>query len=259
MNRPWMAMASLALVLCAGPALGQDCPETTVVGDFEVSLDDLVFDGNNTTLTYCITGLDNPGFHALSNWMLSLNPACLSPDELLDCSIDDTGSCYYQVDDPNLDLTGVKFDDIEVEVGETECYDVVLPGDWTTRLGQVVFGLKAANETSQGIICGPECCESIVSVTALPGEAPVVDVYLQHNLVSEVTTPIEYQLKDADGNLIMDYTDGPVHFVSGTEYIRSFTLPRGEELAPGSYTLRLRILGMSGYVVRSANFEVVAE
>ena len=101
---------------------------------------------------YCITGLDVPDFHALSHWDLSLDAECADENNIVSCSPE---PCYYQEEDPTTGITGIKFDDLEVEKGETECFSFALEGDWTGLIDDVTIGLKAATEVFYGPICGP--------------------------------------------------------------------------------------------------------
>ena len=151
MRRKVVALAVVAFV-GALPLAAQDCPTDTDIGNFNVTYESAVYDGESTELTYCITGLDVPDFHALSHWDLSLDAECADENNIVSCSPE---PCYYQEEDPTTGITGIKFDDLEVEKGETECFSFALEGDWTGLIDDVTIGLKAATEVFYGPICGP--------------------------------------------------------------------------------------------------------
>lgn len=242
-----------SMIVFAGALEAQNCTGETVVGDFELVFGGLDFDGDNTTFEYCVTGLDQQDFKALSNWQMSLATGCIAPDDLVSCSPE---PCFYQEDDPHYGLDGVKFDDVEVERGETECFSFTLAGDWRGRLGDVELGMKAGQNVDFGNICGPTCCEKDIRVTSRPGEAPVMDVTLTHRLAKPVTTPIWYRLLDADQRPVWKWRDGPVRFEMGTEYHLEMAIPGGENLAPGAYKLQVRIRFMSGYRILTTDFVI---
>jgi hypothetical protein len=236
-------------------SVAQECDELATVGNFDVSFEGASFDGTSTEFTYCVTGVDGDDFRALSNWGLALDPACVFADDLAGCSTDD---CYYQVDDPNLGITGIKFDEVEVEAGDTACYSFSLDGDWSRSLGPVEIGLKAGKNVSSGSICGPIClfCEATVSVTTDADGAPHLDVSVLHNRPPTVITPVFYGIVAVGGERVHRWEDGPITLSYGSTYSFSGAIPGLPDLAPGDYRLVMRLRGMSGWITRTAEFSI---
>ena len=246
-----------ALLLVAPLAVrAQECDEMTTVGNFDVTYEGAVFDGAATEFTYCITGVDGDGrFRALSNWALALDPACIFADDIAGCSTDD---CYYQEDDPNLGITGIKFDEVQIELGETQCFSFSLDGDWTHTIGPVEIGLKAARDVSSGSICGPIClfCEANLAVTIGADGQPWVDAYVLHNRPPTVLTRVFYGILETGGERVHLWEDGPITLAYGGSYSYSGPIPDLPDLAPGEYRLVMRLRGMSGWISRSATFVI---
>jgi hypothetical protein len=253
--RKVLGLAALALIVASAPAVrAQSCTDPATVGNFSVDFQGVTFDGTNSKFDYCITGLDVPDFRALSNWLLSLDLDCITADDLVSCGPE---PCFYQVDDPNLGLTGIKFDDLEVEKGETECFNFVLKGNWTNLIGEVSIGLKAATTTSIANICGPLCsaCSANLSVAANASGNPSYSLELHHMRPSTVTATITYQVLNSAGRKVRSWNDGSVTMAQGDVYTKSKVIP-GAALAPGTYKLRMQMLGMSSWVNRVTTFTI---
>jgi hypothetical protein len=253
--RKLLSLASLALLCLGAPAVfAQDCDESTTVGNFRIDFEGTSFDGDNTRFDYCITGLDGPDFHALSDWLLSLNTDCIGESDIVSCGPD---PCFYQADDPHFGLTGIKFDDLDTEVGETDCFHFTLAGNWTNLVGETTLGVKAATAVWSGDICGPICeaCHATLQVRIRTGAQPQYLLSLQHNRAVTVTTEITYHLLDAKGVRLRTWTEGPVTLVQGQSYTSQKDIP-GAALPSGHYTLRMRMAGMNGWVTKLAQFDV---
>ncbi len=253
-NKYVFAVAALAVLFCA-PSIAQDCTTQATIGYFDVSFEGATYDGSATEFTYCITGLDQDGFHALSNWELALDTTCIGQGDIVGCSPE---PCFYQVDDPNTGVTGIKYDDLEVEKGETACFSFSLAGDWTMSIAESSLGLKAATDVFLGNICGPVCkkCEARLAMLT-PETAPTVDLLLLHNRPPVVNTSIEFRLiNNANNALIKKWFHGPVELVRGQELRIIEAVPDVGPLAPGSYKLKMKFQGMAGWVQRSINFTV---
>ena len=140
--------------------------------------------------------------------MMAFDVTCISENDLVGCGPE---PCFYQENDPNHGITGIKWDDTEVEKGETKCYDFTLEGDWTGLIHETTIGTKAATEVAQiSGICGPVCfgCSSFVQV--LNGDELLVSTRLTHNRPPTVTTNITLSvalLKDPS-NVIAEWTEG---------------------------------------------------
>ena len=140
-----------------------------------MSYESAVYDGiGSTEFSYCITGLDVPDFRALSHWDLELDLDCVTEDNLVSCGPE---PCFFQIDDPQTGITGIKWDDLEVEKGETECFTFALEGDWTELIDDVTIGLKAATDVSYGAICGPRCRNCVGVLEILDADTdPLVNI-----------------------------------------------------------------------------------
>ena len=245
----------LGLLILVSPlaAVAGECDASTMVGNFEVTFEGAVFDGVSTEFTYCITGVAADDFRALSNWALALDPACIFPDDIASCSTDD---CYYQVDDPNLGITGIKFDEVEIEAGETVCYSFSLDGDWENLIGSVEIGTKAGRNVSLGEICGPICraCGAALSVSVAGDGTPRVNVRVRHNRPPTVLTPVYYTVSRSSGERVHSWSDGPVTLDLGGTYRFNGAIPGLPSLEAGEYRLVMRLRGMSGWITRSASF-----
>src|SRR4029450_2550417 len=108
---------------------------------------------------------------------------------------------FYQVDDPHTGITGIKFDDLSVEKGETEGFFFSLAGHWTGSIEDVTVGLKAAQDIEFGQICGPTCqnCEMFLAMEPkqVTDTVPVLNLFLAHNQVWDANTPIRIVVRDS--------------------------------------------------------------
>jgi len=239
--------------LAASGAWAQ-CQESTTIGPFQVDFDGAVYNGSSTEFTYCITGLGGAGFNSLSNWMVDLDPACIASGDIVDCS---TGNCYYQANDPNHGLSGIKFDSVQVGAGETVCYSFSLDGDWSGQITDTLAGLKYGPATSSGLICGPSCvnCQLQMGVDASNLAAPVLDLFLQHNRPVTVATPIRFFLYDQSGAQVSTWTEPSITLDLHDQFNLNKTIPLASPLTPGMYKLQLKMFGMSGWITRQIWFE----
>jgi hypothetical protein len=254
LNRLVLSIGLFALL--ASPVAAADCTYETTIGDFEVSLEDASFNGHATEFEYCFTGLDTP---ALSDWVLALDPACLGPDDIRRCGAE---PCYHQVDDPHSGTTGIKFDDVTVNPGEEVCYRFSLVGDWTGMLDDVTIALKAGEETHVGEICGPACiaCSASLQVLQADGDGTLtVFVNVIHNRPPTSFTEVVYQIQDRGGNVVHEWTDGPVELSLGQRYHVFGPVPNQPTLEPGNYTLMMEMRGMSSWVTQQTRFRVIEE
>lgn len=253
-----IATALVVTPLVAAPSAAQSCESEVVVGNFEFVASDPSYDGSETTFTYCATGIDGDGFHALSHWSLAL---CTPAEFFASCDTGGEGSCGLDTD-PHTGIEGVKFDDIEVEAGETQCFSLTLVGDWTGQVGEVALGLKAAGDVELGLICGPQCdgCVASLGVTALANEIPTFETMLVHQIPPEVTTKIWYRIYNEADEIVHHWTEDAVTFAHGTVYTSDGPIPGlAAPLPPGRYVLKLGVRGMSGVSIVERAFDVPAE
>jgi hypothetical protein len=253
-----LPVAIAALILTASPALAQQCATEVTIGNFLFEFEGAKYDGRNTTFNYCVTGLDNPDFHALSNWEMNLDIECISPEDLVGCGPE---PCFYQVDDPHTGITGIKFDDVEVEKGETECFFFTLAGDWTGSLEDVSVGLKAAQDIEFGQICGPSCqnCEMFVSMEPeqVTDTVPVLHLFLAHNQPVDAHTPVRIVVRDSAGNVFHSWQSKAMTFTMGQPFRIDSVIPGMPLPPPGVYTVRVLVKGMTGWVGKDTTFEVL--
>lgn len=257
MHRASVLVVLLATLAAAGAVHAQTCTQSAVIGNFQVDFQGAAFDGTVTQFDYCITGLAADKFRALSHWDLTLDTRCIEPGDLADCS---TGNCYYQVKDPKLGITGIKFDEEDAEAGQTKCYSYSLVGDWTAALRDVEVGIKAGQNLDYGSVCGPTCraCKAGIQVSVDPSGAPSAQVSITHNRPVPVTSEVFFRLVDSQGVRLLSWKEGPVTFELGKTWDWAGPIPGVGVLEPGEYTLYLRLRGMSGWVERSAHFVVPA-
>lgn len=142
-----IGLAALASPMAAQPS----CPTQTTAGHFAVTFIGASYNAgtNVTTFEYSV---ENLGGQALSHWVLGYSDVCAV--DLLSCT---PAPCFFQIVDPTTGVTGVKFDNLTVESGQTEVYSFTLQGDGTGSLETVVFALKYGSTVSYGEICGPSC------------------------------------------------------------------------------------------------------
>ncbi|MBI3976488.1 MAG: hypothetical protein HY334_08870, partial [Armatimonadetes bacterium] len=161
--------ATTFMTVDVSPAL-EPCPE------FEVQFNDIIVDDKGTTSTsddefdwsYTVTSLDGPRCD-LSYWVLSLCPDARS------AFVAAAPQPAFVVDpDPNLGLSGVKWDDIE---------SGFLSGGFTFTLNQpfpteqVTAGFKTGAGTTFQSVEGPSCPPpptATPTATATPAVLPVV-------------------------------------------------------------------------------------
>ena len=126
------------------------CATQTDIDDFTVTFLGATVGGGTTTFEYCI---ENVGGLSLSHWTLE---ACFTEVDLLGCS---PGPCFWTSGDPTTAVVGpgVKFDDLDLSMGQSECYSLTLQGDWSQSIGDVTAGLKYSIYGPGGAICGPQC------------------------------------------------------------------------------------------------------
>lgn len=252
-------LLSVAMSVWAiAPSLATSCENEVTIGNFRYEFKGANYDGNSTTFDYCVTGLDNPGFHALSNWELSLDVACVTPETLVGCGPE---PCYYQKDDPHTGITGIKFDDVEVEKGETECFFFSLAGDWTDSIDDVTVGLKAAGDISFGTICGPICegCELTVAMEPqrVKDIVPVLHLYLVHNRPTDANTRIRITVLNSAGKVYHRWESAPFIFKKGVPFKMDRTIPGMALPPPGVYKVRVQLTDMTNMPGRVTKFEVL--
>ncbi len=160
-----VALGLFALIFTApaAPATAQVCSTAVDIDHFRLTFVGATFNPGLgiTTYDYCI---ENLGGQALSHWVLE---ACFPPSSLTSCS---PAPCFYQLIDPTTGVTGVKFDNLTLDTGQTECYSFDVLGDLTS-LTDVVAAMKYAQFASYGSICGPSCAAPICGDGNLdPGE-----------------------------------------------------------------------------------------
>ncbi len=162
---PAVALGLFALIFTApaAPATAQVCSAVVAIDQFRLTFVGTTFNPGPgiTTYDYCI---ENLGGQALSHWVLE---ACFPPSALSACS---PAPCFYQVNDPTTGVTGVKFDNLTLDSGQTECYSFEVLGDFTSPT-DVTAAMKYAQVAAYGGICGPDCAAPVCGDGNLdPGE-----------------------------------------------------------------------------------------
>ncbi len=252
MNRPIILLSALA-VLASHTALAGDelCRDANKIGNFDIAFEGANFDGEATEFTYCFTGLANP---ALSNFMVALDPLCIRSEDIRQCQ---SGTCFHQNNDPNLGLTGIKFEDIEVEQGDTQCFSFSLDGDWSNTLQDVSLGLKAGPSTDVGAICGPGCTGPCAASLQVDTQSePTVLLDLIHRRVPTYTGGVTYKLVDQNGNQVIRWVGDAFSVAFGERYQAETPIPNGHALEPGRYLLQMRLNGMSGWRTLRTSFVI---
>lgn len=240
----------IAVLLTAGVGSAQVCTEEVSSGYFDVEFTGAFFDGSNTEFEYCVT---NNGGNALSHWVLALDLGCIDPEDLVDCGPE---PCFFQENDPTTGVTGIKWDDTQVETGETECFDFTLVGDWTTSLGEVGFALKAGANVFEEEICGPVCasaCETNIELLR-QGNRIGVGVRILHNRPPTVVRTIEFAILDMDQRVVHRWSVGPITFRYRELFEYSGAVPNLDSLKAGGYLLVMRLHGMSGWLWQTKPF-----
>jgi hypothetical protein len=176
---------------------------------------------------------------------MALELTCINPEDIVDCGPE---PCFYQVNDPNFGLTGIKWDSTEVEPGETVCYDFTLVGNWTESLGDVTIGLKAGTNVDFGQICGPTCvnCEAAVSVALVNGR-PMFGVRLAHNRPPTEVRTVEFALVNKKLDIAHKWVMGPITLKYKDVWEYYGPVPRAPKLPAGEYVLVMKLDGMAGW------------
>jgi len=256
--RKLLLILGVGALLAATPtpvAWAQDCPTSATVGNFDVTYESAVYDGESTEFTYCVTGLDVPGFHALSHWDLELDADCADGDTIVSCGPE---PCFYQVDDPTTGITGIKWDDLEVDKGETECFNLALEGDWTDLIDDVTIGLKAATEVSYGAVCGPRCRDCVAVVEILtPDTDPTLNIVIQHNRPPTIIEGLTLTFTNEAGAK-RNVTIGPFDMTYGSELRLRRRIADIAPFPPGTYTVTVSMEKMSGWFAKSVQFVIPA-
>ena len=169
--------------------------------------------------------------------------------------------CFYQVNDPHTGITGIKFDDVEVEKGETECFFFTLAGDWTGSIDDVTVGLKAAQDIEFGQICGPSCqnCEMVLAMepSQVTDTVPVLRLFLAHNKPIDANTPIRIVVRDSAGNLFHSWQSQTMTLTMGNPFRIESVIPGMPLPPPGVYTVRVLVKWMEGWKGKETTFEVL--
>lgn len=252
-------LLSVAMAVWAvAPSFATSCENEVTIGNFLYEFKGATYDGKATTFDYCVTGLDNPGFHALSNWELSLDIDCIRKEDLVGCGPE---PCFYQENDPNTGITGIKFDDLEVDKGETECFFFSLAGDWTGSIDDVTVGLKAAGDVSFGTVCGPTCQGCELSVAMDPNQVkdavPVMHLYLVHNRPTDAKTGIRITVRDSAGKIYHRWESAQMTFKDGVPFKMDSPIPGMALPPPGIYTVRVQLKDMTNMPGKVTKFEVL--
>lgn len=258
MRRAPLLFLPLLLALTGLPALAEECEDVVQVHDcFVVEFLGATFDGTATEMTYCVTGLDAPGFGPALSMMVAVDPVCAGSDEVVDC---DPEMCGYQADDPLFHLTGVRWDDLSIDVGETDCVSFKLEGDWRGAIGEVDIAIDAVPGIGRDRICGPICidCQSYLDVEVRDGR-PWLRAGLRHNRPLSVEAKVYFKIVDATGERVHFWSSAPVRFDPGSEFVYEGPAPDVPELEPGEYALVMALKQMSGWRERTATFTVPEE
>lgn len=102
--------------------------------------------------------------------------------------------------------------------------------------------------------CGQ--CEGRLEVTPQQGKAPIISVDLHHGRPVTVTKLLTFALLNDARAVVHQWTDGPVTFKPGDHYTLRKEIPGLKSLAPGRYTLTLKLEGMSGFHTLEREFEI---
>jgi len=99
------------------------------------------YDGSTTTFNYSVTAYQNP---AVSHWVLGLPDCIVESDIASATSIPSYGWIFGL--DPTTGVWGIKFDDTQIEAGETEYFSISLYGYWPEATSAVETAIKAATK-----------------------------------------------------------------------------------------------------------------
>ena len=286
MRRVGFCIALAVCCLVAPAAATEECSEKVTIGNFEIVYMGAIFDGFNTNFAYCVTGGTGGneeeedeeegngmmtgeeeeeeeeggggGFKDLSNWLIALDVACIDKDNLVACG---PAPCFYQENDPNTGITGIKWDDTKVGEGETVCYNFTLEGDWTDHIHETTAAIKAGTEVAELTgICGPVCfgCSALLEV--MDEATTQIHVRFIHNRPPTITTPILLKIVELErgGGMktVAEWTEGPVTFDYGTIWEYLAPIPGIAKLPAGNYMLSVKSEGMSGWDEQRKKFRI---
>jgi N-acetylneuraminic acid mutarotase len=120
-------------------------------------------------------------------------------------------------------------------------------------------GVTPLNVNDQ-FTCG--ACEASVQVKRgvhIPGSTLRFRIHIAHNRPETVTVPWEMTLIDAQGRVVAKHTTQPHTFEPGDVVDKDVEFRLPDDLASGTYTVRLAISGMAGTKGATTSFRVVAE
>ncbi len=135
---------------------GSDC------ANYHIEYLGAYFDGTNTNFSYNVSA-DSPP--AVSHWVLALD-SCIEEADIVSA----TENWKFGTD-PTTGLRGIKFDDLEIEAGESQEFFFVLAGYWPE--GDTEAAIKAGTLICYNNTTGPVCTADILIVkTADYGPCP---------------------------------------------------------------------------------------
>jgi hypothetical protein len=131
-----------------------------------------------------------------------------------------------------------------------------VPRDWTSLIGTVEVGLKAANSLFQGQISGPVCpaCDLSMVITPEAGLNPLVTVDIHHNRPPTVNTAVTFTVLDSSGARVRRWRSSPQMFSFGS-HVQVVSRVPGPILPAGTYTLSIGLNGMGRWSGRGTTFE----
>lgn len=139
----------MLVLLAFGTVTAQNGP-TTLIRDFNITLNGLQYNYNNntTTFTYLVAG-DGSG-KDLSHWDLAL---CQNHGPVNQIT-GSPGPFTVQQDPAGGNFYGAKWD-VSVKINQSKLFTLTLPGIWDTT--QVEALVKSGNGYSTGFVTGPAC------------------------------------------------------------------------------------------------------
>jgi hypothetical protein len=248
------------LILTASPLLAQECDTEVTIGKIPLRVRRSHYDGAATTFRYCVNRPRQPGFHALSNWEMNLDIACISPEDLVGCGPE---PCFYQVDDPHTASpasSSTTWKSTRVRRSATRSRS---PGTGPKRIDNVSAGLKAGLDIEFRPDLRPELRELRVAV-AYGSEAghrqacPSLHLFLAHNKPVDANTPVRIVVRDSAGNLFHKWESKTMKFTEGAPLEIHSAIPGMPLPPPGVYTVRVLVKAMAGWVGKETTFEVLA-
>jgi hypothetical protein len=117
-------------------------------------------------------------------------------------------------------------------------------------------------EGAISIAVAPLQCEASLQVSGevfAPGAMLPVRVHIAHHRPKTVTVPWEMTLIDAQGRVLAKHTTQPHTFEPGDVVDKDVEFRLPDDLASGTYTVRVAISGMAGTKGATTSFQVVAE